>query len=630
MKPDHVEALCNRGLALRGLGRLQEALDGFDRAIMLAPAYPDAHNGRGVVLVDLKRFEEALASFDKAIALAPRHAEAHYNRANTLGELRRFEEALAGFDQVIALQPDNAAAHNNRGSMLTALGRLQDALQSYQQALTHDPRLVEALNNCGCTLTELGRPDEACASYEKALAVAPAHRLVLDGLAKAALHACSWKLVQDIKPKLELHIGEGRSLITPFTLLGYHDRPDLQLRAATAYVAGELSNTKASRWQGRLSRRPKLPIAYLSSDFRQHPVAFLMAEMFELHDRDRFEVIGVSWGRDDGSAIRGRICRAFDSLVEVTLRRNDREVAQELRARQIAIAVDLNGLTTSHRIGIFAHGAAPIQVGYLGYPGTTGTSFVDYVVADPIVLPLDQQPYWTERIVHLPVCYLPNDGKRTLPTRPVTRAEFGLPETGFVFCCFNNSWKITPAMFDVWMRLLRDVPGSVLWLMNTSASAERNLRREAEARGVGADRIVFAQRVKEMDLHLARHRLADLCLDTLPYNAHATASDALWMATPFVTCPGVSFSSRVGASLLHDAGLSELICRDLGEYEATARRLAAEPERLKSIKARLEANRLKNALFDSRRRCRALEQAYLTMWEIHQRGESRRAFAVGD
>jgi predicted O-linked N-acetylglucosamine transferase (SPINDLY family) len=355
-------------------------------------------------------------------------------------------------------------------------------------------------------------------------------------------------------------------------------------------------------------------------------MSFSIAEIFELHDRSRFEVTGVSWGADDGSPVRARIRNACDRFLDARSI-GDRDLARQLVERGTAIAIDLKGLTGNNRLGIYAQRPAPIQVGYFGYPATVGSSFIDYVLADPIIVPLEQQANWAERIVHLPGCYWPNDRQRVVPTPTFTRADLGLPDGGFVFCCFNNNWKITPPLFDVWMRLLRDCPGGILWLLEDNEAAKANLMREAEARGVGAERLVFAVRA-EPEVHLARHRFADLFLDTLPCNAHTTASDALWMAVPVVTCPGKSFAARVAGSLLHAVDLPQLICPNLEAYEATARRLAAQPAELRSLKAQLEAHRLDCRLFDSKRLCRNIEAAYLEMWEIHKRGEAPRGFAV--
>ena len=342
---------------------------------------------------------------------------------------------------------------------------------------------------------------------------------------------------------------------------------------------------------GAIWRNEKIKVAYLSSDFRLHPLSFLMAELFELHDRSQFEVIGVSFGPDDRSDMRSRLVAAFDQFIDVRTK-SDQEVARLLNDLRIDIAVDLNGHTQGARSGILAFRPAPIQVSYLGFPGTTGADFIDYIIADAIVLPFDEQPYYTENIVHLPDCYQVNDRKRTIASRTPTREELGLPAQGFVFCCFNNNWKITPAVFDVWMRLLKAVEGSVLWLFRDNRDAETNLRKEAAARGIDPTRLVFADRLP-LDDHLARHRLADLFLDTLPYNAHTTASDALWAGLPVLTCRGKTFAGRVAASLLTAVGLPELLTDSLEEYEALALRLATDPLLRSGLRERLRKNRLK-------------------------------------
>jgi predicted O-linked N-acetylglucosamine transferase (SPINDLY family) len=367
-------------------------------------------------------------------------------------------------------------------------------------------------------------------------------------------------------------------------------------------------------------------IAYLSADFRRHATAYLIAELIERHDRERFEIIGLSYGPDDRSDMRARLAGAFDRFVDVRTS-SDEAIARLIERSRVDIAVDLMGHTQFARPAILAFRPAPIQAAYLGFPGTTGADFIDYVIADPIVAPFELQPCFTEKIVHLPECYQVNDSARKIATRIPTREEFGLPAEGFVFCCFNTSWKIAPAMFEVWLRLLRAVPGSVLWLLRDNADAERNLRREAAARGADPSRLVFADRLGP-EQHLARHRLADLFLDTLPYNAHTTASDALWAGLPLLTCRGETFAARVAASLLESVGLPELVTTSLGDYETLALELATDDQLRRQLRQRLEGNRLTHPLFDTQRFRRHIEAAYQTMWELWQRRESPRSFSV--
>jgi protein O-GlcNAc transferase len=655
-------AMNNRGLALIEVGRLDAAVASFDAAIAVKPHELDLWYNRGNALAKLEQADAALASYDRVLAVNPEHAPALVNCANLLRMRGRAQEAVAAYRRALAVAPDNAGAHTNLGNALRELRNFQDALGAHDRALSLQPNLVEALVNRGVTLKDMDRLPDALASYTRALALEPGHAealynqglalAILDrheeafasleatlasnpdhphalgALADAALHACDWRAMQRLGGEIERHVRAGRSIVSPFTLLGYSDDPGLQLQASKAATADRFRQPPPPLWQGIMQPRQNLRVAYLSADFQQHATSFLLAELLELHDRERFETIGVSWGKDDGSATRARLGRAFDRVVDAS-ELGDLEVARRLRAEEVAIAVDLKGLTGNNRLGIFAHRPAPIQVAYLGYPATVGSPFLDYVLADPVVLPFDQQSHWTERIVHLPDCYQANDRQRPHPAPMATRGDVGLPEAGFVFCCFNNNWKIAPPAFDVWMRLLRDVPASVLWLLDDNAAARRNLCREAERRGVDPGRLVFAPRIAP-EGHLARHRLADLFLDTLPCNAHTTASDALWMGLPVLTCLGQGFAGRVAASLLQAVGLPELVTRNLADYEAKARRLAAEPGTLRGIKARLEEGRLTARLFDSPRLCRNIEAAYLAMWEMHRRGEAPRGFAVSD
>lgn len=618
----------NRGTALRALDRTEDVFASYDRALSIKPDHVPTLVDRGNLLQGLRRYEEALACFGHAAQIRPSEANVLTNLGNALRGLRRFDEALTAHERALAIDPNLVEALINRGIVLKDLNRADEAIASYERALAIQPDHAEALYNCGLALSTLNRHEQALRCYERALAADPQHRYALGTLADAALHICNWSVTQSIEPRLEAHIRDRLSVITPFTVLGYFDDPGLQLACSKAYVGDALAAglRPASHIEG--TRPPRLPIAYLSSDFQRHSMSFSIAEIFELHDRSRFEVIGVSWGPDDGSPVRSRIRNACDTFLDARSI-SDQDIARQLASRGAAIAIDLKGLTGNNRLGIYAHRPAPIHVGYFGYPATVGGGLIDYVLADPIIVPFEQQPNWAERIVHLPGCYWPNDRQRAVPTPAFTRTDLGLPESGFVFCSFNNNWKITPALFDIWMGLLRDFPDSVLWLLEDSEAAKNNLVREAEARGVSRGRLVFAARA-EPEMHLARHRFADLMLDTLPCNAHTTASDALWMAVPVVTCPGNSFAARVASSLLHAVDLAELICPNLEAYEATARRLAAQRGELRSMKARLEANRLTCRLFDSERLCRNIEAAYLQMWEIHERGEAPRSFAVAE
>ena len=614
LKADYAEAFNNRGNTLQELKRLDEALASYDKAIALKPNLADAFNNRGNALKELKRLDEALASYDKAIALEPDYAEAFNNRGNTLKELKRLDEALASYGKAIALKPDLADAFNNRGNALQELKRLDEALASYDKAIALKSDYAEAFNNRGNVLRDLQRLDEALTSYDRALAVKPDLAHAFNGIIDCVNRICDWR--RNVADEVIAHVSE-KKIISPFVLLGYSGDAALQLQCARNFVADKIPSLPRPLCTGMTWRHDKLWIAYLSADFRSHAVAHLIAELVEQHDRSRFKIVGISFGVDDHSEMRRRLVAAFDECHDVR-RKSDQEVAKLLYDLQIDIAIDLMGNTRDSRLGIFAYRAAPIQVNYLGYPGTTGAEFIDYIIADNMVAPFEHQPFYTEKIVHLPNCFQVNDRKREIGAHVPTREEARLSAEGFVFCCFNGVWKITPAMFDIWMRLLDRVEGSVLWLLGDNESAERNLRREAEDRGIAANRLIFARRVGYSD-YLARYQLADLFLDTLPFNAGTTASDALWAGLPLVTCAGEAFAARMAGSLLHAVGLPELVTHNLKDYEALALHLARDSQALGDIRMRLIANRETYPLFDTDLFRRHIEAAYKTMWERYQR-----------
>jgi predicted O-linked N-acetylglucosamine transferase (SPINDLY family) len=624
---DNASAFYNRGAALQELKRFDEAVASYDRVIALTPNYADAYFNRGNALHALKRFDEALTSYNEAITLKRDYAEAFNNRGVTLMDLKRFDEALVNYNRAIALKPDYAGAFNNRGNVLQELGRTDEALASYSQAVALNPDHADAFNNRGDTFRKLRCFDEAGASYTQAIALMPGHKFAFSGLADCAIQVCDWTQRDRLSGEVRQHVIERKSRISPFLLMGYYDDAAMHLACAQNYVLDRFNADPQRLGSRAIWRHDKIRVAYLSGDFRCHPIAYLVAELFERHDRSRFEVIGVSFGPNDGSDMRSRLATGVDQFIDVRMQ-SDQDVARLINNLQVDIAVDLNGHTQYSCLGMLAFRPAPIQVAYLGFPGTTGTDFIDYIIGDDIVLPFDQQPYYTEHIVHLPDCYQVNDRKRTIASRTPRREEFSLPAQGIVFCCFNNAWKITPLIFDVWMRLLRKVAGSVLWLRRDNQHAEQNLCKEAAARGVDPARLVFADLLPHHSDHLARHCLADLFLDTLPYNAHTTASDALWAGLPLVTCRGETFAGRVAASLLHAIGLPELVTGSLAEYEALALQLAMDASRLQSIRRKLAQNRLSYPLFDTDRFRRHIEAAYLTAWEIWQRGENPRSFKV--
>jgi len=626
VKPEYADALNSRGSALLELKRLQEALESCDRALALKPDYAEALNNRGNVLLELKRPGEALASYERALGIKPGYAEALYNRGNALLELKRPGEALASYERALAIKPDYAEALNNRGYALLQLNRPQEALASYDRALATKPDFAEALNNRGDALLDLGRHEELIENYKTLLSVKPDYDYARGGLLRAQMQCCEWAEYDESTAQTSEDIRSGKRADTPFNFLAVSESAADQLKCSQTFVADKYPAAAQPVWRGERYRHDKIRVAYLSADLRDHAVAHLIAGLFEAHDRTRFDIAAISFGPDPNDEMRARLRAAFNRFIDVR-EKSDQDIALLLRELEIDIAVDLQGFTKYCRPGILAHRAAPVQINYLGYPGTMGAQYIDYIIGDQHVIPPEHHSYYTEKIVYLPDCYQVNDSKRRIAARTPTRAELGLPEKGFVFCCFNNNHKINPPVFDVWMRLLNKVQGSVLWLLEDNKIVVRNLRQEAERRGVAPGRVIFAPRVK-MEEHLARQRLADLFLDTLPYNAHVTASDALWVGLPVVTYMGGTFAGRVAASLLNAVGLPELITSSREDYEALALKLAFNRELLADIKARLAQNRATYPLFDTDRFRRHIEAAYVTMWERGQSGEPPASFAV--
>jgi len=624
IEPDFLGALLNRGVTLRALGRPAEALECYDRILATRPSFAEGYYNRGNVLDALGRYEEALASYDRALAIRADYADVWSNRGYTLNRMMRHAEALASCDKALAIDPRHAEAWTNRGTALEFLYRFDEALTCHERALSLRPTLAQAFFSRGNVLRALGRLAEALESFDAALGLEPSSATFQFNRELLQLETCNWTGAEKFAQRIRDLVIAGEGGMQPFACISYLSDPAIQLRCARNFTK-QMQLDRAAPMRGVPKRGPKLKIAYLSADFRNHAVARTIVELLELHDRTRFEAIGVSFGPDDGSELRSRLVRSFDEFHDVRSQ-SDQAAAAALNDREIDIAVDLMGYTSHGRPGILARRPAPIQVNYLGYPGTMGAGFIDYVLADKFVLPFEEQPFYDEKIVHMPDCYQPNDSKRKISVVP-SRREAGLPEDAFVFCCFNNNYKMAAPVFDVWMQLLRSVAHGVLWLFARHEIVKDNLRREATLRGIDPSRVVFMEELPH-DEYLARHALADLFLDTVPYNAHATGSNALWTGLPVVTCRGDTLAGRVGTSLLHAAGSPELVTDNLEDYESLARKLATDRALLQAIRRKLQENRGTCPLFDTDRFRRHLETAYAMMWELYLRGESPRSFAV--
>jgi len=604
----------NRGSVLRQLKRFEEALASYEQAIALRSDYVEAYINRGHVLQELRRHEQAAASYDKAIELSPAFPEAFMGRGNALVYLMRHDEALASYERAIALRSDYAEAYINRGNLLQGLHRDEAAIASYDRGLEFKPDYPEAHRNRGASLVQLRRFEEAIASYDRAVALKPDQKYVLGMRQYAKMQSCDWS---DLQPNVA-QIVEGlkalRPVTVPLPVLALIDSSPLHRLAAEIWVREECPSSDTLGAMAAPVRRERIRVGYFSADFRTHPVSLLSAEMFETHDRSRFETFAFAFGPECNDSVRTRLLPAFDRFIEVR-EQPDKEVALLARQLGIDIAVDLGGFTQNARTGIFALRAAPVQVNYLGYPGTMGADYIDYLIADRVLIPAGSEQHYVEKIIYLPDSYQPNDSKRAIAERVLTREELGLPSAGFVFCCFNRSFKLMPATFDSWMRILKRVDGSVLWLSEGDPAAVAKLRMEATRRGVDLQRLVFARQVPSMAEHLARQRAAGLFLDTLPFNAHTTASDALWAGLPVLTCAGQALPGRVAASLLTAIGMPELITSTVSEYEDLAVRLATNPAELTQMRQKLERNRLSAPLFDTARLTRNLEAAYQRIYE---------------
>ncbi len=595
------------------------------KVLQAAPDQPQALHLLGMAALQDGNPGEAVELLRRAVRSDPHFAVASNDLGNLLAMQGMLAEAVANYRRAIAEAPDFAEAHNNLANLLQMTGSLEEAVARYRTAIGLRPGYAEAFRNLGSALRRLGRLDEAVTALRTAIEIDPAFTAAISPLAHLSKELCDWRQLDALTAQLIEIVEAGSAGVNPFVFLSLDTTPRQQWLCAKRWAAEQLGAT--GEWPAACQGKGRITIGYLSADFQEHATAHLIAELFQLHDRGRFRVIGYSYGRDDGSAARRRLKESFDEFVEL-LDCSHAESAARIRADKVDILVDLKGYTTDARPEILLLRPAPIQVSYLGYPGTMGSDAVDYVLVDRQVVPADEQPFFTERLVHLPDCYQVNDRRRPIAPRIPARAECGLPQTAFVFCCFNSAYKITAPTFDIWMRLLGGVPGSVLWLLEPNATAAANLRREAESRLVGgAARLVFAPSLPNSE-HLARLGLADLFLDTLPYNAHTLASDALWGGCPVITCVGRAFPGRVAASLLRAVGLPELATHSLAEYGSLAFQLAGDPLRLRAIREKLQANRLTTALFDSRRFTRHIESAFETMWRMHLAGESPQPFTV--
>ena len=553
---------------------------------------------------------------ERAVAMDAGSAHAHILLGDGYRALKKFDRAIASYDAALALQPNDAAAHIGRGAVLLKQKRYAESLAASLRATALDPDSAQAWAGLGRVLGKLAQHGAAASAYRKAIAIDPDLPFIKSRLLQHKMLACDWADIDALIADIAADLDAGKPSARPFIWQAVSTSPHSLQRCAEIYSGAESPAAVTPRRPRNAGDR--IRVGYLSGELRDHSISYLRAGVFEAHDKSRFQVVAFDNGWHDGGVTRGRIDRAMDRIIDISAM-SDAEAAAAIAGEEIDILIDLNGFNGLNRLGVLALRSAPVQATLPGYPGTLGAGFIDYILSDATALPPEHTPFYAEKAVHLPDSYQPNDRSKAVADHRFTRAELGLPEQGFVFCCFNANYKILPQMFDAWMRILHAVDGSVLWLLADNAEATANLRREAAARGLDPARLVFAPRAPLAD-HLARHACADLFLDTLPCNAHATASDALWAELPLLTCNGETFSGRVAASLLKAVGLPELIAPTMADYEMTAIRLGNNPAALSRLKAKLADNRLTTPLFDTARYTRHLEAAYMAMHERYLAG----------
>lgn len=630
LDPQLAVAHAVKGLILHRRGRFAEAKAAYVQALQINPRLALVHTRLANTLRTEGRFDAAINANKRAIDIDPTCGEAYYNLAVTLQALGRNDEALAAYRQSITMRPENMEAHANLGTLLHRIGHYEDAVATFQSAISLDASGDFALPNLLNIFRQLGRLDEASECYRQLIAIkgTSAAALLYD-YCSLRREICDWQGLEADETQAIAALRTGGERVPPFAALGMQCTPADQLALARAWAHGFSLGAKPQAAPSiAVNPAGRIRIGYLSSDFFNHATARMIAGLIEHHDRNRFEIFAYSWAHDDGSDVRQRLTGAFDSFADIR-QFSHAETVRRIREDGIDILIDVKGYTRDARTVVMANHPAPVQVNFLGYPATMGAPFIDYIIADPFVLPMDQQQHFDEKIIHMPACFQPNDG-RSLTSVELTRQQCGLPDNAFVFCSFNGIYKITRPVFNTWMKLLAKVPGSVLWLLNTNATAKTNMQREAGTLGVDASRLIFAPPMP-IDGHLARYKLADLFLDTLPVNAHATASEALGSGLPVITCVGNTFAGRVAGSLLKAAGLPDLVTNSLDDYSALALLLATdEREKLRGWREKLESGRNSAPLFQAERYARDIEAAYAHMIWLYASGRKPELFAVAD
>lgn len=612
-KPDYAEAHANLAHTLKQVGHLEGAISSYRKTISIRPNYAEAYNNLGNILIDIGQINEAKKCFEEAIKIKPNFAEAFNNLGNIMRDYGQLDNAYKSYLSASKIKPNFAEVHNNLGIIYSELGEHLLAIESYSNAIDKKKNFGEAYANLGGAQKRLRRLNEATESYQNAIEINPKIPYILGDLINTKMNLCLWESYAQDFEKILIKINKNEKAIRPFPSLALISDPKVQKRIAENFSKSRFHKSIDVSIPKKTNKENKIRVGYFSPDFRSHAVASLISELFEEHDRHKFEIHAFYFGPNTNDEMNLIIKSAVDYYHDVRSL-GHKDVALLARKVKLDIAVDLCGYTQDCRPEIFAERAAPTQINYLGYPGTMGVDFMDYIIADKTIIPKKNQEHFSEKIIYMPNSYQVNVSSKDLTEIQFTRHEFGLPQEGFIFCCFNNSYKITPSVFKSWMKILQGVNGSVLWVFESNKSSVKNLKDAAVKHGVSKDRLIFASHMS-VEKHLNRIRLADLFLDTLPYNAHTMGSDTLRMGIPLLTCMGETLASRVGASLLFSLNLPEMVTNTLEEYVSVAIRLATNQQEILKIKHKLSRNVLSSSLYNTRKFSKDLENAYLQIYE---------------
>ena len=616
LKDDYVEAYNNLGNTLKKLNKTNEALEQYYKCLSIKPNYPDAHNNIAIILQEQKHYDKAISHFKKAIIYKPDYFEAYNNLGDLQKEEGKFKDAINSLQKALSINPKSTTANNNLGNVFYELGDFKSAINYFKFALSINPNFVEALNNLGNTFKKQNNLVEAIQCYNNSLSIRPEDENIRMQKIHLQSQICDWKSIEQDKDLIPT-LGINDQSISPWSALSIEDNPINHRKRSELYAKSKYSFDKQKILQDQFSnaKHSKIRVGYFSADFHNFPGMYLMIGLLEHHNRENFEVYAFSYGPNSEDPIRKRIIKAVDQFIDIK-DMTDLEILSLCRDKEIDIAIHRNGYTKNNRTEVFSLRIAPIQINYLGYPGTMGTNFMDYIIADQIIIPTEFRDCYSEKIIYMPHSYQPNDNKREISRKKITKSDMGLPEDSFVFCSFNNIYKITPNEFDIWMNILNQVQGSVLWLLKSNEWAEENLKKEAQKRGVDTNRLVYANKLPHKE-HLARLKLADLFIDSFNVNAHTTASDALWAGLPVVTKKGKGFAARVAASLLNAIDLPELITDNNKDYQLLILDLAKNPNKLKIIKEKLNKHRLIKPLFNTKQYTENIEDGYKRAYELY-------------